>query len=809
MRLIIILTTLVVFFTFTFSQNLSNPIAYHNYLLKPSSEEPDKSNLDPSGNERGIQWKVTVIDSSGNGPIELARVVLKRNGKFISEEVTTPAGQARFRDVASGKYVVQAWFVGYRTFTDTVIIDNKHTTYQIFLRSQGNSLKEVEVVGQRELAVTSINLNTGNQVFESETFHAAPIAQMTNLVQENILGAARAPTGEVHIRGQHGEFTYYVDGLPVPLGVFGGLNDVVDQKVIDHATFITGGFTAEYGGQNAAIIALKNRVPTGEFHFDASTFVGSYLVSGDASEESERVGPFRALNSNGQALSMSDHVGDLGLFISGSRQESDRRIDQPVEQLFHDHGQDYFLYGKADYVLSDVDYLTANLNFGKTNTQLPFDSVEQITNDMQTTSNSFQTLSYFRTINSETDHEANFFAGVYAREGGLVYSPGSNDPALSQFAGDTTHSYLIAENRSFTTFGIRSTYDKRISHEFMYKAGFNFSATNGTENFTSHDSAGNAGPSLVTDFNGSDFGMFLQAEWHPMEWTSFEFGARYDQHIAPDMPLQSQISPRIRWNFLIDEDNTAYLYYGRMFMPNNIEGLKSIAVNFNGSDVTLVPTLPERDDFYEAVLTHLFTFGLRSKAGVFYKYATPGVDDQTIGSSAIKTPVNIAQVRTTGIELGLSYSDPVIPFSGYLNTSIIHAYGTGLISGGFLPLDDDGPATDLDHDQRLSVVAGINYQPQNWFANLVAIYGSGLSNGNAITFGTGLFDFNQAAHTTPSWIINIGGGYTFHLDGSATLEPSIYITNLLDNEHLIKGAYFSAASWEEPRNVVLKIAYHI
>ncbi|MFZ1979311.1 MAG: TonB-dependent receptor, partial [Bacteroidota bacterium] len=794
MRLIIILTTLLVFFNFSFAQNLSNPIAHYNYILKPSSEAPDKSDINSSGNERGIQWKVAVSDSSGNTPIELARVVLKRNGKFISEEVTSPAGQARFRDIAPGSYAVQAWFVGYKTFTDTIVIDNDHSTYQIFLRSQGNSEKDVEVVGMRELAVSSINLNTGNQVFESETFHPTPTAQMTNLVQENILGAARAPTGEVHIRGQHGEFTYYVDGLPVPLGVFGGLNDVVDQKVIDRATFITGGFSAEYGGQNAAIIDLQNRVPTGAFHLDASTYVGSYLVS-DPSEESERVGPFRALNSDGQALSMSDHVGNLGFFISGSRQETDRRIDQPVEQLFHDHGQDYFLYGKADYILSDVDYITTNLNFGRTNTQIPFDSVEQIANDMQTTTNSFQTLSYYRTLNADADRESNFFAGVYAREGGLIYSPGSNDPALSQFVGDTNR-YLIGENRSFTTLGIRSTFDKRISHEFMYKAGFNFSATTGVENFTSHDSAGNTGPSLVTDFSGSDFGLFLQAEWHPMEWTSFELGTRYDQHIAPDMPLQSQISPRIRWNFLMDEDNTAYLYYGRMFMPTNIEGLKSIAVNFNGSNVALVPTLAERDDFYEAVYTHLFVFGLRSKADVFYKYATPGVDDQTIGSSAIKTPVNIAQVRTTGIELGLSYSDPVIPFSGYMNTSIIHAYGTGLISGGFLPLDSDGPATDLDHDQRLSIVTGLNYQPQDWFANLVAIYGSGLTNGNAISFGTGLFDFNQAAHTTPSWIFNIGGGYTFHLTGGATLEPSIYVTNLLDHEHLIKGAYFSAASFE-------------
>ena len=41
-----------------------------------------------------------------------------------------------------------------------------------------------------------------------------------------------------------------------------------------------------------------------------------------------RVGPLRALNSDGQFLSMSDHIGNLGFYVSGSRQETDRRIDQ-------------------------------------------------------------------------------------------------------------------------------------------------------------------------------------------------------------------------------------------------------------------------------------------------------------------------------------------------------------------------------------------------------------------------------------------------------------------------------------------------
>jgi hypothetical protein len=767
-----------------------------------------------------VQLRFTVYDAKEKVPVELAHVVLRRDGRFVSDNATNPAGQARFRDVAPGTYNVTVWFVGYATYVDTIVVDEKHTLFEIALQPQSIEEEGVEVVAKRGIAVTSINVKSANQVFEAETYHVPPTARVTNLIQENVMGAARAPTGEVHVRGMHGEFTYYIDGLPVPLGVFGGLNEVVDPKVIDRATFITGGFPAEYGGQMAAVISLNNRVPTGSFHLDATTYGGSYLVFNGASAFSpgasvaagdtlgSRVGPFRALNSNGQALSISDHIGTLGYFISGSRQETDRRIDTPVPNIFHDHGFDYFVYGKFDYILSDVDYLTGNLNFGRTYTQVPYDSIEGIASDIQNTTNSFQAVSYFRILDSESDRESNFFIGGYAREGGLIYTPGSIDPPNFQFAGDTTHSYLLAEDRSFTTLGVRSTYDKRISHDFTYKIGFNFSSTTGTEKFTSRDDFSNPGPSLLTDFSGSDFGAFGQTELHPLEWTSFELGVRYDQHIAPDVPLQSQVSPRIKWNFFIDEVSTAYLYYGRLFMPTNIEGLRSIAINVSNS---LAPTLPERDDFYEAVLTHIFPPGIRSKFAFFYKRSTPGLDDETVGSSAIKTPVNISLMHITGLELGLSYSDPTVPLSGYVNAALTHAYGSGPVTGGFLNLDDDGPATDLDHDQRLSMVAGLNYQPQDWFANVVGIYGSGLSNGNpeGVPYKTGLFDFNNATHTPPSWILNVSFGYTFHTGGGATVAPSLYVTNLLDHEHLIKGAFFSGASWEEPRNVVFKVAFHI
>jgi hypothetical protein len=772
-----------------------------------------------------IPFIVYVFDASSKAPLQSAKVTLKREGVLIENEESNVMGKAIFQDVVTGTYNLTVYLSGYDYYSDTIYIEESSLEYSVGLKEY--TTKEIEVIAEHEIIVTSIDNTTGNQVFESEAYHGAPNAQMTNIIQENLLGAVRAPTGEVHISGMHGEFTYYIDGLPVPLGVFGGLNEVVDPKVLDRINFYTGGFPAEYGGQMAAIMDVHTLVPKGRMHLDFSTYAGSYLVfngtkpfspgnqvpigqSSNAAGDTlgGKVGPFRSINSNGQSLSLSDNIGKLGFFISSSRQETDRRIDQPVATLFNDRGTDYFLYGKFDYRLSKNDYITANLNYSKTVTQVPFDINEQgFSPDNQTTSNSFENISWFHAISTKSNKSSNLFAGFFVRQGSLLYTPSPVSPVNFQFAGDSTL-YALTEDRNFNSYGIRSKYDFRLSSIFMSYIGFNFSSTSGKENFTSRDSLGHSGPSVLTNFKGSDFGSFAQSEWRPVRLLKIDLGLRYDQHIAPDAPLERQVSPRIKLNFFFNESNSAYLYYGKHFIPNNIEGIRQLASNITYSGE---PTLSAREDFYESAYVKTFPFGLTAKLDFFHIYASPGVDDQTVGSSAVKTPVNIATIKTTGLGLALSYNHPKIPVSGYLNASIIHAYGSGAVTGGFLPINSDGTATDLDHDQRLSIVAGINYQPGKWFIDLTSIYGSGLTNGNPnnVTYQTGLFDFNKDAHVPPSIIFNVGGGYTFHLKGSTTIEPSIYITNILDNSYLLKGAYFSAASYGERRNVILKLALHI
>lgn len=746
------------------------------------------------GQMQTVGFSVTVRDSIHDMPLSHARIELKRGMTLIAGQITNPVGKADFKDIEQGWYVITVRYVNYSPFTDSLLIDRSNRSIVISLIEEEH--QDIIVKGSTQPNVSTIDIKNGNQIFEASTYHPAPSSRITTMLQENMLGAARATTGEVHIRGQHGEYTYYVDGIPIPLGVFGGLNEVVDDHVIDRAIFLTGGFPAEYGGQMAGIIDIQSRVPSGHLNIDAESYIGS-LSEGS-----------NIISSNGQSLAVSDRLGALGVFFSGSRQETDRRIDPPTEYVDHDHGFDYFLYGKFDYLLSETDYLTMNLNWSRTFTEIPFDSLsEGIIDNLQKTTNAFQTLSYYHTISSESDKESNLFIGLFAREGGLQFLPGSNNVPNVQFAGDS-NSYTLSEDRSFTTFGIRSTFSKRLSHEFALSAGLLATTTSGTENFTTRDSAQNPGPAIATDFAGSDFGIFVQTDIHPLEWTSIEAGLRYDQHIAPDIVLENQLSPRLKWNVFLDEATTISFYYGRLFMPVNIEGLRSLALITGGNDAS--GTMAERDDLYELSLSHSFDFGMTSKIAYFKKVAAPGLDDETLGSSSIKTPVNIGIVKTDGIELGLAYKHHVIPLSATLNSSIIHAYGYGNISGGFLEIGETIEPTDLDHDQRISVSVSCNYQPSDWFVNVSALYGSGLTNGDpdGIRFKTGLFDMNTAAHVTPAWTMNLSGGYRFKL-GDVLIAPSFFITNLLDHSFLLKGQYFSGAAWSERRNVVFTLAVHL
>jgi len=727
----------------------------------------------------------SVADSATGTPLPGGEVRVIREGNTIATATTDAFGRYVIHNLPAGSYSVEVRYLGYRPEARDIAVAQTEGVARADFRlvPLPINLSAVEVSSTVPLAVDT---RSGNQIFKQNDYHGAPTNTTSQILQQSIVGAARAPTGEVHIRGQHAEYTYYVDGVPVPSGISGSLNELFDPEVVNQIDFQTGGWDAEYGNKNAAIVNVTTRIPSGGLHLDASSYGGSF-------------------SANGQALNISTNADKWGFFFSGARQATDMRRD-PVAfdslhdtvENFHNDGTDLFGFGKIQYVPSDRDVVNLDLNRSRTRFAVPFDSAEGVIDDHQQDVNGFVNLGWRHRFEA-----SELFLGAFFRDGSLTFTPGLSDSATFVFFPDTAH-YILSEDRNFHTAGVKLDYTLQPHHGLEFKTGVLASYTGGHEDFSTVTNSGSSGPASSSDLNGSDVGVYAQTSIAPSDHWEIRTGVRFDNHNAPFAGNQHQVSPRVKLSVFPDPANTFWVYYGRLFLPTNVEDLRAITSDAQGG-VAAAPTLPERDDFYEVGYVHRFPFGVVTKLSAYHKRSSPGIDDNTVPGSAIVTSVNIEQVRITGIE-AVAEIRPRGPLSGYVNVALNHAYGYGAITGGFFPAQPPSGTFDLDHDQRLSGVASLVYSARGFYLSATGTYGSGLTNGADpdSTYGTGLFDFNKSIKVAPSFIVNASAGYAFALR-QIVVRPQVYVENAFDHQYLLKGAFFSGASFGRPRSVQVRV----
>ena len=189
------------------------------------------------------------------------------------------------------------------------------------------------------------------------------------------------------------------------------------------------------------------------------------------------------------------------------------------------------------------------------------------------------------------DSARELFVAALFRPGKLKFTPGVSDAPEFVFFPDPTL-YTLREERSFHTFGGKLDYLFRPRHGLEFKAGVLASGTSGHEDFSTVDANGLSGPNSNSDLQGSDVGVYAQAVYEPREYLEIRPGVRFDSHHAPFAGTQSQVSPRIRLSLFPDAGNTIWLYYGRLFLPTNVEDLRAIT-SVADSGVAAEPTLPE------------------------------------------------------------------------------------------------------------------------------------------------------------------------------------------------------------------------
>jgi hypothetical protein len=486
--------------------------------------------------------------------------------------------------------------------------------------------------------------------------------------------------------------------------------------------------------------------------------------------------------------------------------------DDPIN--FDNAGQDLFGFGKVRYRGGDRDVVNLEVDWSRTRMHVPYDSTtypvagKMVLDDRQQDINAFVNLGWRHSIRGGAAGAAigdgELFSAVYLRSTSLLYTPGSGDKPGFIFYPDTTTPYSVSENRAATTTGVRVDYALRVLDLVQLKMGAEASYVTGHENFETRGALGVSGPVVDSPVYGGDVGGYAEFRVTAGPHWEARTGVRFDNHNAPLLGNASGVSPRFRLSWFPSSATTLWIYYGRLFIPSNVEDFHVLAQAGSAGTVGL-PTRPERDHYFEFDALHRFSPGVTVKFDAYRRVDSPAVDDNTLPGTALTTTINIAHVNVTGIESVLEVQ-PEGPLGGYLNVGLSHASALGPETGGFFPTAYPQGYFDQDHDQRLSIVASGSYTQPRWFASMTATFGSGLTSGHpeAAFNGTGLFDFNPRVKVAPSLIFSPAIGYSL-ATGRTFARVQLTADNVFNHKYILKGAFTSGPSIGRPRSLQLKV----
>jgi len=102
-----------------------------------------------------------VIDESTGEPIEFASVsVSATTGELISGNITSGAGRFEIRGIANGEYLLGVSFVGYGSFTQSLLLGELNNNYdlgRIYLTEMITELQSVEVTATRSVIAEDLD----------------------------------------------------------------------------------------------------------------------------------------------------------------------------------------------------------------------------------------------------------------------------------------------------------------------------------------------------------------------------------------------------------------------------------------------------------------------------------------------------------------------------------------------------------------------------------------------------------------------------------------------------------------------------
>jgi outer membrane receptor protein involved in Fe transport len=601
-----------------------------------------------------------------------------------------------------------------------------------------------------------------------------------------------AASGELHVRNEHANVQYRINGIMLPDGV-GAFGQILDTGIVGSLALLTGALPAQYGLRTAGVLDIQTKA-------DAFNNSGSVSVYG---------------GSHGTITPSFEYGGTVGqtqYFVSGRFLQNNLGIENPTpsNEAIHDRTSQEkgFLYlstildptsrltfmsgvSNGTYQIPNNPGQTPNFNVnGVTN----FDSA--LLNEHQNEFNQFNVLAYQKSV-----EDIDFQLSYFNRYSQLHFFP---DPI-----GDLVFNGVASDvyRQSFVN-GIQEDTAWRVGFAHTLRFGLSVSAERSLVNNVStvlpvdpltgnqvDPVTGNPFGPPFSVFDSSSktgwlIGTYLQDEWRINNQLTLNAGLRFDQMYQ--YVDANQLSPRISLTWNPYDGTTFHAGYARNFTPPQqvIAAPTNLALvtpptapaNTQTPEVPLnSPVLPERSNVFDVgVVQKIYAVpGLEVGVDGYYKTARDLLDDGQFGAAYVLTGFNYDRGENIGLELKSTYTKG--NFRAWGNVAWAKQIATNIVSNQFLFGQDEINyiATHYiytDHAQVLTASGGASYLWNGTRFSASMIYGSGLRSG-----------FANTDHLPSYTQVNVGLSHEFKFPGwTKPTTVRFDVVNLFDKIYEIR-----------------------
>lgn len=617
----------------------------------------------------------------------------------------------------------------------------------------------------------------------------------------------------LHARGIEYQIQYSIDGIPLTDTIASTFSASPDPRNFRSVEVTTANIPAEYGNKLAGVISVTSRSGLEIPSQGSLTFTGG------------------SFNTYEGSFDVGGHTSRFGYFISGALSRTDRFLDPPALENFHNRGTSGRSFFKFDYAPDPKNLFRLNLAFDGDRFQVPNLPDQQAEGQDQRR----KTRDHMESISWQHIFSPNAISFLAFSQRYNSAKLNSNTLSTPVFAEQTRH------NSTYNVLGSLTYFVK--GHNI--KAGFDYLHFPVTESFTfaitDLEALLEKQPDLTEEAQeftlsnpfffrdrrtGNEGSLYIQDHFNATPNLTFDFGARFDSYHF--LVKKNFLSPRLGMAYRIEKTGTVVRAAFNRFMET--PALENLLLSSSAQSrifspaaeagaPTFAPVRPSRETQFDVGFQQQLGRYLRLDSELYYRRLKNQPEITNFLETGIIFPATLDRNRSKGIENRLDLTR-VHGFSGFLSYTNFHIYGFAPITGGLFlgeavdTLSRSGQKIKIEEDQRNTVVFESRYDrlPERFWLSFSGRHDSGYTveldpdvtrEEFANEFPAKILDqVNfERGFVHPHTVLNFSVGREFNVSEHVALVGQFNVENLTNEFYLITfESVFSGTTIGRPRS---------